>query len=201
MYLDEVVTTEEENKRGSRGSSSIVDRPLKEQLKALHSQNAALRQSLVSLQSKMELHSAKTERYFSTISSNIKRIAVAPQNCIPKASEPVNVQVTGPLATLSTKPKCLYQLWDKYVFGIGGRKPAKDFTPSKRGAVKFKYSRRKVVRSLILQLVDSGLSAQVAIDRIYAAYGQQKTVTQIIDLIRNDKKEGYTPPLLRVGGQ
>ena len=53
--------------------------------------------------------------------------------------------------------------------------------------------------SLILQLVDSGFSAKVAIDRIYAAYGQQKTVTQLIELIRRDKKEGYTPPLLCVG--
>ena len=194
MYLDEVVTTGQEgNEQGSDGSSSITDCPLKEQLKALHSQIAALRHSLVGLQTKIEAHSTKTERYFRTISSNVKRISIAPQNSIPQASALVNGQVDSPLATLSKQPKCLYSLWDEYVFGIGGRKPAKDFTPSERGSCKFKYSRRKVVWGLILQLVDSGLSAQVAIDRIYAAYGQQKTVTQLIESIRRDKKNDVLP--------
>ena len=200
VYLDEIVHGEEEEVRGGGGSASITDRPLKDQLKSLHSQNAALRLSVANLQAQLESQSVKNERYFNTISSNIKRIAIAPRNCMRQTQEDgPNVNATAPLATLTTKPKTLYDLWDEYVFGVGGRKPAKDFSAAERGKVKFKYSRRKVVWSLILKLVDSGMSAQVSIDRIYAAYVQQKTVTQIIDLIRKDKKEGYTPPLLRVG--
>jgi hypothetical protein len=67
-----------------------------------------------------------------------------------------------------------------YEFGIGGRKPARQFTTHERGQVKFKYCRRKVVWDSIDRMVRAGFTAQVAVDKIYEAYGQI-TVTQIIN--------------------
>ena len=43
---------------------------------------------------------------------------------------------------LSRSPKSLYDLWDEWIFGIGENKAAKDLSPTERGKVKFKFSRR-----------------------------------------------------------
>ncbi len=71
------------------------------------------------------------------------------------------------MSNLSPTPRTLHVLWQEYEFGIGGRKPARLFTPTDRGKVKFKYSRRKVVWDVIAARVRAGETAQVAIDRIY----------------------------------
>ena len=39
--------------------------------------------------------------------------------------------------------RTLYDLWNEYVIGIGGRKPAREFTATDRGKLKYKYYRRK----------------------------------------------------------
>eukprot|EP00957_Ditylum_brightwellii_P188464 14347729-Ditylum_brightwellii.AAC.1 len=36
------------------------------------------------------------------------------------------------IATLSKCPRDLHVLWHEYKFGIGGQKPAKDFSPSEQ---------------------------------------------------------------------
>ncbi len=54
------------------------------------------------------------------------------------------------VADLSPTPRDLYVLWDKYQFGIGGRKPARLFTRTEKGAVKHKYHRRRVIGDLSL---------------------------------------------------
>jgi hypothetical protein len=38
-------------------------------------------------------------------------------------------------AELCPRPKSLHELWTEYMFGIGGRKAAKDFTPVERGRI------------------------------------------------------------------
>ena len=42
-------------------------------------------------------------------------------------------------ATLSSSPKSPHTLWLEYQHKIGGRKPAKMFTPGERGRVKQKF--------------------------------------------------------------
>ena len=42
--------------------------------------------------------------------------------------------------TLSPKPQNLFELWQEYEHGIGGRKPAKNFSQFKRGQVKTIYT-------------------------------------------------------------
>jgi hypothetical protein len=101
-------------------------------------------------------------------------------------------------ASLSPNPKNLYEVWQEYQVGIGGRKAAKLFTAKERGGkVKLKYHRRKVVSSMVSGLVRVGLTAaDRAIDQIYAVYGQQTSVTNIINGIKRDSKAGTLNPNL-----
>ena len=104
------------------------------------------------------------------------------------------------MATLSPHPKDLFQLWHEYEFGIGGRKPAKQFTVSERARVKFKYCRQKIVWDVIDRLVRSGYTSHVAIDDIYALYGHL-TVSAITVKLRDDNKNGGHPQLFGVNAQ
>ena len=100
------------------------------------------------------------------------------------------------VATLTRAPRTLYELWDEYMSGMGGRKPARLFTREERGRVKYKYCRRKIVWDCVATLVNAGLTSDVACDRIYAVYGVNTTVTQIINQMKNDKNQGIVHPSL-----
>jgi hypothetical protein len=97
-------------------------------------------------------------------------------------------------ATLSANPRSLHVLWQEYERGIGGRRAARLFTRDERGRVKHKYHRRKMVWDLISILVRGGLTAQVAIDRIYDFYGRAESVTTIINKMKNDRRNGVLFP-------
>ena len=100
------------------------------------------------------------------------------------------------VAALSPTPLTLYTLWEEYQTGIGGRKPAKLFTAHGRGRVKQKYSQRKVAWDTIEHLVCSGFQAQVATDRIYDAYGRDSMVTNILNRMLVDRRQGTVPACL-----
>lgn len=108
---------------------------------------------------------------------------------------PVRAQLT--IAGLSPAPKDLYQLWNEYQHGIGGRKPAKQFSQRERGQVKHTYSLRNNFWEIMVGLVRSGHTSEVAIDRIYAVYGAQTSVTNILTRIRTDRKAGRLNPNLQ----
>jgi hypothetical protein len=102
------------------------------------------------------------------------------------------------VAGLSPNPRTLYLLGDEYMNGVGGRKPAKDFTRQERGRVKFKYHRRGHVWNVVARLVDGGVSADVALDKIYAVYGVGSSVTSIINQMIRDKQLQIHHPTLTV---
>ena len=81
--------------------------------------------------------------------------------------------------------------------GLNGSKAAKDLTAEQRGAVKHKHCRRKVFWNCVTRLVNSGLSANVAIDQIYTAYGRSNTVTKILREMSKDRRSGKIPHLIR----
>jgi Transcriptional activator of glycolytic enzymes len=93
-------------------------------------------------------------------------------------------------ATLSNSPKDLHVLWQEYEFGLQGRRAAKRFTTRERGRVRYKYHRRKVVWDKIAQMIHQGYSCYTAVDAIYRVYGPDKTVTEIINLMRVDRISG-----------
>ena len=101
-------------------------------------------------------------------------------------------------ATLVKNPRSLHIIWQEYELGIGGRKPAKNFTAAERGRVKYAYYRRKIVWETISGLVRAGHTAQVAIDMIYDVYGASTAVTTTLKIIRRDKAAGHVHPSLHV---
>jgi hypothetical protein len=146
-----------------------------------------------------------TKRKLEVLDQNVRRIALQPvrrarYTVAEEAQEDTGQEQIRIVATLSPHPKDLHELWHKYEFGIGGPKPAKLFTAQKRGKEKFKYSRRKVAWDTIDHLVRAGHSAQVAIDNIYAVYGNL-TVSAIISKLRDDNKHGGHPRLFGVNAQ
>ena len=101
-------------------------------------------------------------------------------------------------ATLATGLKTLHDLWLEYEFGIGNRKPAKDFTPQERGRVKCLYCRRKLVWDKVSEMVRSGWDAATACNKIYEVYGVQEPITNIIKCLKRDKAIGGHEELRRV---
>ena len=104
-------------------------------------------------------------------------------------------------ATLSNNPRTLLMLWAEYKHGIDGRKPAERFTREERNvrANKQKYYRRNHVWETIARLVRGGLTAEVAIERIYSVYGYDSSTTKIMTGMVRDKKRhpGGLHPNLR----
>jgi hypothetical protein len=92
----------------------------------------------------------------------------------------------------------LYDLWVEYQTGIGGRKAARDFTARERSANKYRFYQRKHGWDIITNLVNAGVQARVAVDRIYSHYGANKPVTRIIKDIMQDKRNGGLPQVLRL---
>ena len=85
-------------------------------------------------------------------------------------------------ATLMPKPSSLHNLWQEYMHGVW-----------------HKYHQRKIVWDLIAGLVRQGHTADTAIDIIYAIYGGQTSVTNIINGLKRDQKSGaLLSPNLRV---
>jgi hypothetical protein len=83
------------------------------------------------------------------------------------------------VSTLSPTPRSLYILWQEYEVGIGGRKPARLFTPVERGKVKYSYHRQKVVWDVIATQVRAGDTAMIVIDRINELYGAGTTYNRV----------------------
>ena len=83
-------------------------------------------------------------------------------------------------ALLTSRLQTCHNLWQEYMFGGPGQKPAKDFTPAERGKVKHVYSLRKPLYDKVAELVKSGVLATVACDKVYEAYGPSLPLTGIL---------------------
>ena len=200
VYIDEIApqTNEQqgtqEGQEGTRDQhqGTINDRPMRDQLRALQSQLQTVKNQIFEIDKRMQDNQLANTRQLQTINANVKRIGASP-------GRPIRSTSSAPVsAALSPHPRTLYELWDEYTQGIGGRKPAREFNAQERGKVKYKYYRRKKVWDLIASVTRSGLEHHVVIDRIYQVYGREKSVTQIIKLIQSDQRREYTPPLLQV---
>ena len=98
-------------------------------------------------------------------------------------------------SSLSKTPKSLFVLWQEFEVRIAGRKASRLFTRVERGMNKFIYYWRKVVWDSVAEQLRRGYSAQTAIDRIYEVYGQELSVTQIINRMLIDRRTGGNPQL------
>jgi hypothetical protein len=196
---------------GGRASTSSSTGGIQAQLLAIQSMSSQIRRELQEMRTNQMADRVFVAKNFLIVNSNIRRIALQPGlrggtgtvargNDDNQSGAPLAIAGLGIApASLSPNPKNLFNLWQEYQIGIGGRKAAKLFNRSERGGkVKHKYSRRRVIWSTISGMVRLGLTADAAIDQIYAVYGQQTCVTKIINLMKKDKERGTLNPNLRV---
>ena len=101
------------------------------------------------------------------------------------------------MATLMPTPRGLHHLWQAYHHGVDGRKAARLFSYSEQGRSKHWYHQRNVVWDLVGQLIRQDDMSETAIDKIYAIFGSQNSVTNIINGLRCDKKDGTRNPNFR----
>ena len=101
--------------------------------------------------------------------------------------ESSNWEREGRPAELSKNPRSLYTLWHEYEFGIGSRKPAKDFDARDRGANRYNYLKRKVFWDLVSLIVRRGRQANEAIDELYKYYGYKTSLTNILKAMRKER--------------
>ena len=128
------------------------------------------------------------------VQRNLKRLVDAPGRRIRPPSGVILDGHGGRVeSTLSSLPKTLYDLWDEYTVGLEGRKPARLYSSHERGCCKHKYSRRKVMWDHTQELVQFGYTSYIAIDMILDHYGRDKTNTNIINLMKRDRKNNSYP--------
>ena len=154
----------------------------------LLSQNHLLQQCVEDMKNEMRSLLAEHRQFMVTINSNVRRVAIQPvvRRSVPSSSS-ARAGTTAKPAKLSKSPKSLYLLWDEYERGLENNKAAKDFTQHERGAVKHTYSRRNAFWEVVERLMRRGHTSRVAIDMIRAAYGLSKSVTKVIDSMKDDR--------------
>ena len=109
-------------------------------------------------------------------------------------SEHKNV-IDDVISTFLQNLSTLHKIWNEWEFGIGNRKVAKDFLIAERGNCRYAFYRRKVVWDMVGQMVICGWNAAKSCNIIYTVYGQQSSVTSIINQMRKDRKNGGNPAL------
>jgi Transcriptional activator of glycolytic enzymes len=173
-----------------------------EQFNLLYSCVERLSRNLDQLEQQFQ-HLHRVEHALLTrVSHNIIRLASQPVIARPR-QDVVNAgdylalaANPSPRAKLSKTPKTLHNLWTEWTTGIGGNKAAKDFTPAERGKVRQEYSRRKVAWEKISQLVNAHHTADRAIELIYLVYGNNRTLTDILKRMQQDRKNKVSHALL-----
>ena len=101
-------------------------------------------------------------------------------------------------ASLSPSPRTLHELWAEWQFGIGGRKPTRLFTEHESGVRQHKstFSRRKAFWELMEYLIRSGYTHDDACARVYRVYGENQSVSSILNQIIAHRRHN-TSPLMR----
>ena len=187
------------------------------QMMAMHSLSTQIRREVHEIKLSQAADRTWMQRNFGIVNTNMRRIGASAAMRVGRTPAGVAVAVGGAggddenmlavvaglqnlartaASSLSPCPRTLYDLWTEFMLGLGGRKPASQFTQVERGRVKHKYFRRNVIWKMVQRLVRMGLTSDSAIDRIYTVYGAQMSVTRIINGVIEDKKRGRLNPNL-----
>ena len=112
------------------------------------------------------------------------------------------VQTPSTVVALMHGPKTLHDLWVEWKFGTGGRKAASTFNKQEIGTVKSVFSFCLFFWTKIEEMIRSGMTAQLACDEVYQAYGPGQSITCILRAMKHDalavkQGRGDWPPALR----
>lgn len=174
----------------------------RQEVRLLQSQVLHLRRELADMRAESERRDVQMKHTLTRLNRNVARLVATPGrrhvdggrggDTTSRPGEPAGRTI---VASLVARPSTLHDLWQEYEFGGAGRKAAKYFNASERGAVKSVYSFRLVFWQKCSEMIRSGMTADVACDRIYKAYGENTSVTTILRNMKRDKRNGW-PPLL-----
>ena len=207
QLIVDVITCNIDRSGGSSGGPSGGDWRAaagleRQEVRLLSSQVQHLRREFSDMREEMNRGSRANRASFGRLSRSINRIAASPAMRLVRAPEedPPESPAAAPVLVpvLSSRPKLIHDLWQEYMFGGAGRKAAKDFTPSERGACKHVYTMRKPLWEKVSELVRHGVSANVACDKVYEAYGRNLPVTTILRKMKRDRRSGDWPEVLMV---
>ncbi len=208
VFIDMVATIEVNRLAGQvEGRPGTNNVTMRNQLLGMQLGLLALRQDNFEIKTAINVVKLNLEQCFGILNGNIKRIALQParrrtagggerDDAADAAEVPgrAAANILAMMATLMPTPRSLHDLWHKFHHGVGGRKAARLFSYSERGCSKHRYHRRKVVWDLVSSLVRMGDTAETTIDKIYAVYGGQTSVTNIINGLKRDKRDGTLNP-------
>jgi hypothetical protein len=226
VFIDAIDVVDEEQEGGGGGGGGAVirgvagGRPaagMNAQLMAVHSLATQVRREVHEIKLSQVADRTWMQRNFGIVNTNMRRMGITAAFRVVQGAGAIagvggagnnddNMLAAAGLqnlarttaASLSPCPRNLYDLWAEFMFGIGGRKPASQFTHSERGKSKHKYFRRNVIWKMVLRMVNRGLASDTAIDHIYSVYGAGTSVTKIINAIIDDTKRGRLNPNLVV---
>jgi len=113
------------------GDGGFINRPLREQLLAMHSHLLSLRRSDDEIRESVQNLAIHSTRQYQTLNANVRQVAVNPACQLAAVARNnggmeggqngvVAVEGGGPVASLSPTPRDLYQLWQEFQVGIGG---------------------------------------------------------------------------------
>lgn len=137
----------------------------------------------------------KLERMIHSLCVAPARIVGGGGRATTAAGAPIRVGIpaapTDGQAVLCRGPKTLEVLWDEYVNGVGGNKPAREWTPRERGRKKSKatFSKRLRFWRCMTRLINGGCTVSVAIRRIHQVYGYG-SITSILDKMQEHEGNG-----------
>jgi hypothetical protein len=106
-------------------------------------------------------------------------------------------------AKLVARPRCLYELWQEYQFGIGNNKPAKNFTSAERNnrddGLKQKYHYRNKVWKLQSYMCNAGWTVEGMNAEITRVYNSSHVTTIIKGITWDSNKVPGNPMVESVG--
>lgn len=110
------------------------------------------------------------------------------------------MECTQPL--LRRPPRTLAEPWEECQFGMGNRKPAKDFTGTEHCnrcfGIKQKCHRCKFVWLTVEKLIEQGHTGDAAVHKIRSSCGFRCSVTQIVNFMIGQHKNGGTGQTLSI---
>ena len=189
---------------GRNGDWRVTGALDRQEVRLLGSQILHLRRDFSDLREEVGRGAYINRAAFGRLTKNVGRLAASPAMRLVRgvpAAEEEEDDMGGSnrvRAILMSRPKTCHDLWQEYMFGGPGRKPAKDFSPAERRKVKHVYSLRNQLYKKVAELVRGGVSATVACDKVYEAYGTQPSLTSILRKMRSDARSGNWPEVLVV---
>jgi len=192
--LDHDLANQVQQQQGG-GGAGAAPQHIRTMLLALTQQMMNLQQQVNEQRAHGDGNYERMYQQLRNINSGVRRIARQPgiggRAPVGVVQAPIVPQRAAPEASLSAAPASLYVLWAEWEVGIGGRKAARLFTARERGgANKHRYHRRKHVWRTVAGLIRRGHTAQSACEAIYTVYGQDSTVTFIINGLARDRRQG-----------